>query len=168
MRYAIIAILVYLAVALQTVFADVIQIGRIAPQIPVLVAVAVLLLHRGNGALLIVAAVGLLEDTLWPGRLGIAMTWYLLLGWGLVEVAERFDLRPLGRRVAASGAFACLLALGVGATRSVLGEATAGLAWIAASAAAIGLYTAAAAVLFWFVLGWAESAYCRRRAHYQI
>jgi rod shape-determining protein MreD len=168
MHYAILAILVYLAVALQTTLVDVIQIGRIAPQIPAMVAVAVVLLHRGSGALVFVAAIGLLEDALWPGRMGISMAWYLLLGWCLLEGAERFDLKPLNRRIAATALYAGLLALCVGTTRLAVGEPTVGFSAIAASAAGIGLYTAVVSVPFWFLLDRFEDALRQRLTRYEV
>ncbi len=168
MHYAIIAILVYLAVALQTTLVEVIHIGGIGPQIPAMVAVAIVLLQRGNAALVMVAAIGLLEDALWPGRMGIAMAWYLLLGWCLLEGAERFDLKPLHRRVTATGLFAGLFALCVGTTRLAIGEPTAGFSAIAAHAAGIGLYTAAVAAAILFLLDRFENGIRRRLVRYEV
>ncbi len=168
MRYVIIALMIYLAVAIQTTLVEAIQIGRIGPQIPAMVAVAIVILHGGNGALAIAAAIGLLEDALWPGRLGIAMTWYLLLSWGLLYGCERFDLRPLNRRVIVTGLFAALLALCVGTTRLTIGEPTVGLSAIVANAAGIGLYTAVGSVPFWLVLNWCEHVSRRRLARYEV
>ncbi len=168
MRYAIIGLTIYMAVAIQTTLIEAIQIGRIGPQIPAMVAVAIVLLHGGNGALAIVAAIGVFEDALWPGRLGIAMAWYLLLSWGLLYGCERFDLRPLSRRVIVTGLFAGLLALCIGATRLAIGEPTVGLSVIVANAAGTGLYTAVAAVPFWLVLSWCESVSRRRLAPYDV
>jgi len=168
MRYVIIALIIYLALAIQTTLVEAIQIGRIGPEIPAMVAVAVVLLHRAGGALMIVAAIGLLEDALWPGRMGVTMAWYLLLGWGLLYGCERFDLRPLSRRVTVTGLFAGLLALCVGTTRLAIGEPTVGLSTIAAHAAGIGLYTAAVAVPFWLVLNWCENVSRRRLTRYEV
>ena len=168
MRYAIIALSIYLAVAIQTTLVSTIQVGRVAPLIPALVAAAIVLLHGRNGVLVLVAAIGLLEDALWPGRMGIAMAWYLLLGWCLLEVSERFDLQRVSRRVTATGLFAGLVALGTGATRYILGEPTLGLSTIAAHAVGIGLYTAALAVPFWLALNWLENASHRRLARYEV
>jgi rod shape-determining protein MreD len=168
MRYLIIALIAYLAVAVQTTLVDAIQIGRFGPQLPAMVAVAVVLLQRGNASLAIVAAIGLLEDVLWPGRLGVAMVWYLLLGWALLDVCERFDLRPLRRRMAVTGLFAGLLVLFVGATRSILGEPTVGLLQTGVLAAGIGFYTMAVAVPFWLILGWCGHAFHRRLMRYEV
>ena len=168
MRYVIIALIIYLAIAIQTTLVGAIQIGRFGPELPAMVAVAVVLLHRAGGALAIVAAIGLLEDTLWPGRLGIAMAWYLLLGWGLLHGCERFDLRSLSRRVTVTGLFAGLLALCVGTTRLAIGEPTVGFSVIATHAAGIGLYTAAVAVPFWLVLNWCDTVSRRRMARYEV
>lgn len=167
MRYAIIALTVYLAVAIQTTLVDAIRIGQFGLEIPAMVAVAVVLLHGGNGALVLVAAVGLLEDALWPGRMGIALAWYLLLGWGVLEISERFDLRPLTRRVAVTGLFSGLLALGVGVTRYSLGEPTVALSAIGATAVGIGTSAAIAAIPFWIVLDWLASVAHRRLARYE-
>lgn len=164
----IIALVVYLTVAIQTTLVEAIQIGRIGPELPAMVAVAIVLLHGGNGALVIAAAIGLLEDAFWPGRLGIAMGWYLLLTWGLLYGCERFDLRSLSRRVTVTGLFAGSLALGVGATRHVIGEPSVGLSAIGIYAVGIGLYTAALAVPFWLAAGPCENALRRRLTHYEL
>ena len=167
MRYAIIALTVYLAVAIQTTLVDSIRIGQFGLEIPAMVAVAVVLLQGGNGALVLVGAIGLLEDALWPGRMGIALAWYLLLGWGLIEISERFDLRRSSRRVAGTGLFAGLLALGVGVTRSSLGEPTVALSAIGLAAVGIGTSTAIAAIPFWIVLDWFSGVARRRLARYE-
>lgn len=167
MRYVIMALMIYLALALQTTLVDAITIDRIGPDIPAMVAVAIVILHGGNGALVVAATIGLLEDAICPGRMGIALVWYLLLSWGLLEISERFDLRTLRRRVTATGLFASLLALGVGITRYALGEPTVALSAIGLAAVGIGIYTAAAAVLFWLVLDWLTSAAQRRLARYE-
>ena len=168
MRYVIIAITIYLAVAVQTALVDTIQIDRIGPHLTAMVAAAVILLRGGTQSIVIVGAIGFLEDALWPGRMGIAMAWYLLLGWGLLELRDRLDLQPLNRRVTTTGLFAALLALGVGATRYSLGEPAVGPATIAIRAAGIGLYTAALAIPFWLLLHWAETISRRRLARYEI
>ena len=168
MRYVIIALTIYLAVAIQTTLVDAIAIGQIAPHVSAMAAVAVVLLHRTNLALAIAAAIGLLEDALWPGRMGVAMAWYLLLSWGLLEICERFDLQPLNRRVAATGLFAGMLALGEGATRYALREPTVGLSEIGVRAVGVGLYTAALAAPFWLVLNRFENAWRRQLARYEI
>ncbi len=168
MRYPIIALIIYLAVAVQSTLVDTIQIGRVGPALPTMVAVAIALLHGGNGSLAIVATIGLLEDALWPGRLGISMAWYLLLTWALLEGCERFDLQSLSRRVTVTGLFAGLLALGVGTTRFAIGEPTVEFPAIAAHAVGIGLYTAAVAVPFWLALAWCEHALRHRLARYEV
>jgi rod shape-determining protein MreD len=168
MRYLVVALTAYLAVAFQTTLVEAFQIGRVGPNLPAMVAVAVVLMLRNNGALLLVATIGLLEDALWPGRLGVAMAWHLLIGWGLFEVSERFDLRPLNRRVVATGLCSGLLALGIGTTRLALGEPTLGLMTTWTCAGGIGLYTMAVAVPFWMVLNWSEDALNRRLTRYEI
>ncbi len=168
MRYLIIALIAYLAVAVQTTLVDAIEIGRIGPEVPAAVAAAILLLQRGNAALVVAAAIGLVEDALWPGRLGVAMAWYLLLSWVLLEGCERFDLHRLGRPVAVSGVFAGLLVLGTGATRCVLGEPTVGLGELAMSAVGVGLYTTAFAVPFWLVAAGCRQAFERHLSPYDV
>jgi len=168
MRYAIIAVMIYLAVAVQTTFGNAIQIGRISPQIPAMVAAAIVLLLGRNQSLVIAALIGLLEDALWPGRMGVATAWYLFLSWGLLETTERFDLQPLNRRIAATGLFATLLALGTGLTRYTFGEPTVDPTVIAASAVGVGLYTTALAIPFWLVLHGVESTLLHRNARYQV
>ena len=74
----------------------------------------------------------------------------------------------MSRRVAATGLFAGLVALGIGATRLALGEPTVGLSTIGVHAVGIGLYTAAVAVPFWLALGWLENALRRRLARYEV
>ncbi len=168
MGYLIIALIAYLAVAIQTTLIDAMAIGRFVPQLPAMVAAAVVLVQRGNTSLAIAAAIGLMEDALWPGRLGVAMGWYLLLAWALLGGCERLDLRRPGRRIAVTGVFAGLLVLCSGATRWLLGEPTVGLVEIGLLALGIGIYTTATALPFWILLGWGEHIVERRAAQYGV
>lgn len=168
MRYLVAGLIAFLAVVIQAALVDACRIGPIGFNLPAMVAVAFVFLFRSNASLAMVAAVGLLEDVLCPGRLGVAMAWYLLLGWGLLEAGERFDLRPLSRRIASTGVFAGLLTLGVATSRLAIGEPTVGFAEIAQSAAAVAICTAVAAIPFWLVASWSERTLYRRLAKYEV
>ena len=106
MRYFAVIPVFYAAACLQTSLAEAVAIGRIAPDLLALVAAAIALVVGGNAGLALVAAIGLLDDLLASGRLGIATAAYLLAGWAAIELAERFDSRQLTWRVLASGLFA--------------------------------------------------------------
>ena len=85
MRYFAVIPVFYAAACLQTSLAEAVAIGRIAPDLLALVAAAIALVVGGNAGLALVAAVGLLEDLLSPGRLGIAAAGYLLAGWAAIS-----------------------------------------------------------------------------------
>lgn len=168
MRYVILGLIACLAFAVQTTLVDLLEVGAVGFHLPAMIAVAVALLLPGNGALVAVAAIGLLEDALSPGRLGIGMASYLLVGWILLEARERLDLERPSRRVLVTGLSAGFLTFAVAATRLALGELPVGLHEIAGGAAGTALCTAVAAIPYWFVLTWSEHAWQRRTARYRI
>lgn len=156
MRYLAVIPVVYTAACLQTSLAEALEIGRAAPDVLALAAAAIGLAIGGNAGLVLVAAVGMVEDLLSPGRLGIATAWYLLAGWTAMELAERFGPRRLTVRVLACGLFAAVAACGIGLTRSTIGEPAAAAVVIVGRSAAAGIYTAALAAPLWLTMWYVE------------
>lgn len=167
MRPTLLVLILYLAVAAQTTLADAVSIGSIGLELPAMVVAMVIIVQRGSGALAIAALIGLVEDTLAPGRLGIAMAWYLTLGWFLLEGCERYELRSLGRRAALTGLYVGLATLAVGVTRWAIGEPTIGFPRIVLQAAGIGAFSGLVAVPLWIALDWTKQA-LHRRQQYEI
>lgn len=168
MRYFAVIPVFYAAACLQTSLAEAVAIGRIAPDLLALVAAAIALVVGGNAGLALVAAIGLLDDLLSSGRLGIATAAYLLAGWAAIELAERFDSRQLTWRVLASGLFAAAVACGVGLARSTIGEPSAGLFRVVGGGLGVGIYTAGLAIPAWLAIGWIERWGNRRIAAYDM
>jgi rod shape-determining protein MreD len=168
MRYVAVIPVCYAAACLQTALAEAVTIGRIAPDLLALVAAVIALVVGGNAGLGLVAAVGLIEDLLSSGRLGIATATYLLAGWAAIELAEHVDPRQLHWRVLASGLFAAAVACGVGLARSAIGEPSAGLFRVVGGGLGVGIYTAGLAVPAWLAIGWIERWGNRRIAAYDM
>ncbi len=165
MRSIFLILILYLAVAAQTTLADAVSIGSIGVHLPAMAAAMVIIIQRGNGALAIAALIGLVEDTLAPGRLGIAMAWYLVLGWFLLEGCERYELRSLGRRAVLTGLYVGLVTLTVGTTRWAIGEPTVGFLRIVLQAVGIGTFSGFVAVPVWIVLDWTRQVLHRRQQY---
>ena len=165
MRSMLLVLILYLAAAAQTTLADAVSIGSIGLQLPAMAAAMVIIVRRGNGALGMAALIGFVEDTLASGRLGVAMGWYLILGWFLLEGCERYELRSLGRRTALTGLYVGLAILAVGATRWAIGEPTVGFPRVILQAAGIGAFSGLVAIPLWIVLDWTEQIVHRRRRY---
>lgn len=142
MRYLILFPAIYIAAALDTALVPALAIGRVVPDLLALVAVACLCTIPGSKTFVLAAAIGLISDLISPGRLGIGMGCYALVGYALVSLRPKLGLRdPLTRTVASAVAIA-LLAIGVSICRAVLGETT--LPWITllGTSVGVGVYSA--------------------------
>lgn len=153
MRYLILFPAVYLAAALDTAFVPALAIGRVVPDLMALSAVACLCIFPGSKAFLLAAVIGLISDMISPGRLGIGMGCYALVGYGLVCLRPKLGLRdPLTRTAAAAVAIA-LLAVGISTLRTFTGETTA--PWITSLgiSVGVGIYSAFVGLPMFILLG---------------
>lgn len=168
MRYLAVIPALYAAACFQTSLVEAMEIGRIAPDVLALLAAAIALLVGGSGGLAMVAAVGLVEDLLSPGRLGIATASYLLAGWTATELAERFVPRLLATRLLFTGLFTGVVACGVGLARCAIGEAAVGPWSVVGRGVGVAIYTAALAAPLWIAIGWIERRGDQRMAGYDL
>jgi rod shape-determining protein MreD len=153
-RYLILFPAVYFAAALDTAFVPAMAIGRIVPDLLALVAVACLCTIPGPKAFVLAAAIGLISDMISPGRLGIGMGCYALVGYALVHLRPKLGLRHPLTRTAASAVAIALLALGVSTLRALTGDAT--LPWftLACTSIGVGAYSAFIGLPMFMILGW--------------
>jgi rod shape-determining protein MreD len=145
---------IYVAAAFDTAFVPALAIGRIVPDFLALVAVAWLCTSHGPKAFIWAAVIGLISDLLSPGRLGIGMACYALVGYAFVSLKPKLGLRdPLSRMAAAAVAIG-LLTLGVSVFRGTADKTS--LPWIMllVTSAGVGIYSACIGLPMFMVLNW--------------
>jgi rod shape-determining protein MreD len=155
-RLLLLGPVVYLAAVAETALADVLRIGAVAPAPLCLAGVIWLLAVDRRGPFWNVAAMGLAEDLLAPGRVGPGLAAMLLVGYLVAQVRRRLAADHNLPQSLLTGAAVMLAALLVALARWLLGEVPAGLLATAEQAAAVGTYTAALAIPLLLVLTWTK------------
>jgi len=155
--------IVYAATVIQTSLVDVIQVGRVAPDLLALVAVVWLLVTGGPRAFLVAGAIGLGADLISPGRVGPGMACFLLAGYVVTWLRKRLPLDQLVWQVVVVGLAVTVLELSTGAARWLLGESTLAGRTLLWRAAGVGIYTAGISLPICMVLGWLREPYLARR-----
>jgi rod shape-determining protein MreD len=153
MRLLILPI-VYAAALLETSLADVVRVGHVTPDLFALVAVVWLLLVPAERSFLVAGAIGLAADLIAPGRVGLGLACFLLVGYGVARLRARCELEHLVGRLAVVFAAATLLAAGLAAGRWLMGETSLPLSTMATRALGVGLYTAGVSLPVWMLIGW--------------
>ncbi len=145
----------YAAAVLQTSLVDLLEVGRVAPDLVALAAVMWLLTAApGPKTLLVAGAIGFLEDLVSPGCTGPGMICFLLVGYAVVRVRSRFALDQVAWQVSVVWLAVTALALGLAVARWLLGELSLGLRAAAVGACGVGVYTAGVSLPVAMVLGW--------------
>jgi rod shape-determining protein MreD len=146
--------LLYAAAAIQTSLGDLMRVGRAEPDLLALAAVAWLLAVAGPRAFLVAGAIGLLEDLLAPGRVGLAAACFLTVGYGLTRLRARLLLDHLALQLPVMLLSLTVLALAQTLGRWLAGETAADLGALAVRALSVGLYTSGVGLPLLMVLGW--------------
>ena len=155
--------IVYLAAVVDTSLADRLQVGHVAPDLLALVAVVWLLVAGSPWGFLAVAAIGLAGDLISPGRVGLGMASFLLVGYAVTRLRGRVALESLAGQVAVVLAAVTLVGLAVATGRWLLGETAEALPALLARAMGVGLYTAGVSVPLLMVIGWIREPLLKRR-----
>ena len=149
---------------LETSLADAIRVGHVAPDLLALVAVIWILMTPGRRVFLVAGAIGLAGDLISPGRPGVGMALFLLVGYGLTRLRTKLQLEHLVCQVLCVGLATALLATGQAIGCWALGETAVPLPTLLARALGVGAYTAGVSVPLWMVIGWIrEPRRVRRR-----
>jgi rod shape-determining protein MreD len=154
MRLLFLLPIVYATAVLETSLADAIRVGHVTPDLLALLAVTWLLVARGRGAFLIAGVIGLAADLISPGRLGLGMASFLLVGYGLARLRAKFELDHLLWQVPAVCAATTVLAVSLATGRWLLGEAAAPLSTLLVRAVGVGVYTAGVSLPLLMIIGW--------------
>ena len=163
MRILLLALIVYVAAAIEVSLADLTRIDHIAPDLLALTAVLYVLRANHPSGFLVAGLIALVGDLIAPGHLGVGMGWMLLLGFGLTRLKKRLPLEHLAVQGFALFAAVSVWAAAVGLTGRVLGDVSLPWSAILARAAGVGLYTAGVALPVLMVVGWIREPKPARR-----
>jgi rod shape-determining protein MreD len=147
---------VYLAAMLETSLADALRVGAVGPDLMALVAIIWVLRVPGARTFLAAGLVGLASDLIAPGRLGLAMATFLLIGYLVTRLKSKLHLeKPLCQvpTVLVAGGLSAA-AIGVGCR--VLGETSLDLSTLLGRAAGVGVYNAGLSVPLIMILAWTK------------
>ncbi len=158
MGYFLLPPIVYLAAVLDTSLAPPMQVGRAAPDFLALAAVLWVSTLRGRRTFLAAGIFGLAADLLAPGRPGVGLACFLLMGyvvgrWGSGQAAGHLVWRVATVLVATT-----ILALTLGLARLILGEVSLPFFVLIGRALGVGVYTAVVSLPVLMVLGWIREA----------
>ncbi len=163
MRSVMLAAIVYAVAVVETALADVIAVGRVTPDLLALVAVIWTLLVPGRRTFLTAGVVGLVADLVSPGRLGVGMASFLLVGYGLSRLRARWEFEYLIGQLAAVGLATTFVALAQAAGYWLFGAAPAPPGALVTRALGVGLYTTGVAVPVLMIIGWVREPFRARR-----
>jgi rod shape-determining protein MreD len=158
--------LLYAAAAIQTSLGDLMRVGRAEPDLLALAAVAWLLATVGPRAILVAGAIGLLEDLLAPGRVGLAAACFLTVGYGVARLRTRLPLDHLALQLPVMLLSLTALALAQTLGRWLAGETAADLGPLAVRAVGVGLYTSGVGLPLLMVMGWIREARRKKEVGY--
>ena len=154
MRLLLLLPIVYATAVVGTSLGDLVCVGHVAPDLLALVAVTWLLLSPGRRAFLLAGAIGLVADLISPGRVGLGMACFLIVGYALTRLRARFRLDHLVWQVAAVGLATTALAVSLASGRWLLGETAVPLGTLWARALGVGVYTTGVSLPLLMVVGW--------------
>ena len=164
MRFLLLIPIVYAAALADTSLVDVMRVGHVAPDLLAMVAMIWLLLVPGPRAFVVAGAIGLASDLVAPGRVGVAMACFLLVGYAAGRLRARFEPDHLVSRIAVVWLAVTSLAVSLAMARWLLGEAPLPLSTLLVRALGVGLYTAGVSLPLVMVIGWIREPFRTPRA----
>jgi len=164
MRLVFLLAIVYTAAVLETSLADAVSVGYVAPDLLALVAVMWVLLAPGRRTFLAAGLIGLAADLISPGRVGLGMASFLLVGYALTWLRMKFRCGHIVWQVPAVYAATTLLAVSLAAGRWLLGETAVPLSTLLARAAGVGIYTTGVSLPLLMIIGWLREPFYARKA----
>lgn len=158
MRLLFLVPILYVTAVVQTSLVDLLRVGAVEPDLLALLAVAWLLLAPGPWAFLVAGTIGLVQDLLAPGRVGLGLASFLLVGYALTWLRTRVRLESLGLQVIAVLVATSSLAVIQTFGHWLLSPATAALSTLLSQAIGLGVYTAGVSLPVLMVTGWLREA----------
>ncbi len=162
-RWLLLLPLTYVAAVADTSLADVFCIGAVTPDFLALSAMLWLLMVAKPGEFLTVGAIGLLEDLLSPGRIGLGVAGFLLAGYLVARLRVRLAPEHYAWHVAFTFAAATFVAVLTALGHRLLGETSLPLATLALRACGVGLYTAGISLPLFMIVAWIREPYLARQ-----
>lgn len=153
----------YVAAVADTSLADLFAIGQVAPDFLALVAVLWLLVVAKPGQFLATGALGLLEDLISPGRLGLGLAGFLLAGCVVARLRARLAPEHFAWHVAFTFLAVTLTAGLTALGRRLLGEVTLPLGTLLLCACGVGVYTAGVSFPLFMMISWIREPMLARR-----
>ena len=154
MRVLLLVSLIYVTAVLETSLADVLRVGDVAPDLLAMLAIIWVLLVPGSRTFLAAGAIGLAGDLISPGRIGLGMACFLLVGYGVGRLRSRFNWNHFIWQVPVVWLGVTLLAAALAAGQLMFKEATLPPSALAIRAAGVGIYTAGVSLPILMTIGW--------------
>jgi cell shape-determining protein MreD len=165
-RYLLLIPILYVTAVMETSLADVIRVGCVAPDLLALLAVIWLLFAPGRWTFLAAGAIGLASDLIAPGRLGLGMACFLLIGYTLTRWRAKFPADHLLWQVPTVWLALTLLAASLATGRWLLGETSIPLGTLLGRALGVGVYTAGVSLPLLMVIGWIREPFRARKERF--
>jgi rod shape-determining protein MreD len=148
----------YAAAAIQTSLGESIRVGRVEPDLLALAAVVWMLVAAGPRTFLVAGVIGLLQDLLAPGRVGLAAACFLTVGYGLGRLRAKFPLEHLALQLPLTFVAIAAITLVQTLGRWLTGETGGDLATLAIRALDVTLYTSGVGLPLLMVASWIRDA----------
>jgi len=153
-RWVLLLPILYAAAVLQTAAGDLLRIGAVEPNLLALTAIVWLIVVPGPRMFLVAGAIGLLEDLLTTGPVGLGMGCFLMVGYALGRLQTQIRVDHLAIQIAAVLVGASLIAVAQAVGFWLSSETPAVLAVLLVRALGVGAYTAGMSIPVLMVLGW--------------
>jgi rod shape-determining protein MreD len=149
--------ILYLTAVAQTSLVDLVAIGHVVPDLFALVALAWVLLSPDPRAFLVAGVIGLAEDLVSPGCVGLGAGCFLAVGFLLSRMRGAVAIDSLVARTVAVGVSVCGLVLMLTVGQWLFGQVAIPATVAMGRAAGVGMYTAALSIPIW--------AFAARKSH---
>jgi len=163
MRLLLLLPILYVAAVLETSLPDAIAVGRVAPDFLALLAAVWVLVTPGRRTFLTAGVIGLAADLLAPGRVGLGMACFLVVGYALTRLREKFRLDHVVWQVLTVCVAVTVLEAGLATGRWLLGETPVARSTLFARAVGVGIYTTGVSLPLLMILGWVREPFRTRR-----
>lgn len=154
MRVLVLLPVLYGAAVFQTAFGGLWRIGHVEPNLLAVTAIVWLLLVPGRRMFLAAGAAGLLEDLLVPGRVGLGMACFLVVGYAVGQVRARSPIDRLVVQLAVVFVAASALAVCQASMHWLMTPTPVSLSSLLRRALGVGAYTAGLSLPVLMVAGW--------------
>ena len=166
MRYVLLLTAVYVALVLDAALVDLVAVGRVAPDLLAIVALAWLFTCQASTRTVVVAAlIGLASDLAAGGRIGAGLASFALVGYAATKLRSKVDADHPLVQTALTWPAATTIALLAAVAQLASGELAMPAGGAIVRSLLVGVYTAAIGLPVWMMLSWIREPLVRRRRH---